>query len=59
MGSIVTANSRRPEETAIGLVGKESVEVTITDETGRVFQNAEFAQLFRAGPRIKRLKFTQ
>jgi hypothetical protein len=64
MGFLVKANSRRPGEgsfqaeeptrkaalkTAIGLVGQGMEGVTITDESGRVFETAEFAVFFREG----------
>jgi hypothetical protein len=64
MGFLIKANSRRPGEdsfraeeptrkaalkTAVGLVGQGRDGVTITDETGRVFETAEFAVFFRGG----------
>jgi hypothetical protein len=70
MGFIVTANSGRPGEgsfreekptrkaaveTAVGLVG-QGMEVTITDEAGRVFQTSEFGAFFRAGSETDDLK---
>jgi hypothetical protein len=64
MGFLVKAIPRRPGEgsfqvetptrkaaveTAVGLVGQGMDGVTITDETGRVFETAEFSAFFRAG----------